>query len=1079
MTQLTAGEPEDQLRGPFENFMADAAQAVGWNIVCTGETPLPNRLGRPDYAVHLNRLLAGYVELKAPGVGANVKRFTGHNRNQWKRFQSIPNVLYCDGNEWALYRSGELVGRIVRLDVDVAVQGKKAVSPDHAHAIENLLRDFLSWQPIIPTDRKGKIDLKGFAAMLAPLCRMLRDDVTEALVDLQSPLVQLAKDWRQLLFPDAPDEQFADAYAQTVAFALLLGRSEGANPLTLNSAEDALATQHGLLSRALQVLTDPAIEREIKAPLDLLLRVIAEIPPASLSGPEDPWLYFYEDFLAIYDPKLRKDAGAYYTPVEVVRAQVRLIDDLLVNRLNKPLGFADPDVVTLDPAAGTGTYLLGVIEHALEKVRSEQGKGAVPGQASTLATNLYGFEIMVGPFAVTELRVSRALRDRGASLPEGGTHVYLTDTLENPHTVPVELPFYLKPIADQHAKALKVKGEVPVIVCLGNPPYDRHEAASGDNKARTGNWVRWGDDGEGKTSIYRSFLDPAVTAGHGVHVKNLYNLYVYFWRWALWKVFEHKTSSGPGVVSFISASSYLDGDAFCGMREHMRRQCEEIWILDLGGEGRGTRKSDNVFAIQTPVAIAVIVRAKKASENKPAKVHYTRIEGTRNEKLKTLDKIVDFASVEWQDCPDDWQAPFHPAGKGDYFAWPLLTDVMPWQHSGCEIKRTWPICHDPETLRVRWHALLNAKDRAVAFKETRDRKIISKCPTLLEEEQVAKPLGELPRNAPTPRIERYTYRSLDRQWLMADTRLGDYLRPDLWRAHGSRQVYLASSVVLELGTGPAITSSSYIPDRHYFAGRGGKDIFPLYRTPDASEANVLPGLLELLGKAFKRTVMPEDFAAYIYGTLAQPAFTARYAKELETRELRVPITKDAALFEKVRTIGAHLLWLHTYGERFVPKGKRRGHIPRGAAKCVKAVPGDANGYPESFDYNDETRTLHVGEGEFRPISPEVFEFEVSGLKVVQSWLKYRMKKGNGKKSSPLDDIRPERWTSQFTTELLELLWVLEATVEGYPEQAKLLEAVVAGPCFQADELPRVPEKMRKPPTARSAGDDLFDEAEDE
>ncbi|GAG43738.1 unnamed protein product, partial [marine sediment metagenome] len=122
---------------------------------------------------------------------------------------------------------------------------------------------------------------------------------------------------------------------------------------------------------------------------------------AALAGPEDPWLHFYEDFLAVYDSKLRKDAGAYYTPVEVVRAQVRLVDDLLVNRLHKPLGFADPSVVTLDPAAGTGTYLLGVIQHALGKVEAEQGAGAVPGQATTLAANLYGFELMVGPYAVS------------------------------------------------------------------------------------------------------------------------------------------------------------------------------------------------------------------------------------------------------------------------------------------------------------------------------------------------------------------------------------------------------------------------------------------------------------------------------------------------------------------------------------------------------------------------------------------------------------------------------------------------------------------------------------------------------
>ena len=1076
-TQITAGELEDQVRGPFENLMAAVAAALGWNLVCTGETPLPDRLGRPDFAVHLNQLLAGYVELKAPGVGATATRFKGHNRDQFKRFSAIPNLLYTDGNEWALYRNGEIVDKIVRLSGDVASDGRKAVGPQDAYQIECLLRNFFLWAPFIPVDRRGRFDLKRFAAILAPLCWMLRGDVTDCLNDPSSPLVRLAGDWRQLLFPGAPDEQFADAYAQTVTFALLLGRSEGADPLTLENAEGALLAKHSLLSRALQVLTDHRVRSEMSTSLDLLLRVIAVVPETTLTRPENPWLHFYEDFLAAYDPKLRKDAGAYYTPVEVVRCQVRLIDDLLVNRLSKPLGFADPGVITLDPAVGTGTYLLAVIEHALHRVEAGQGIGAVAGQATTLADNLYGFELMVGPYAVAELRVSRALRDRLATLPSEGAHIYLTDTLESPNAAPPVLPLFLESIAEQHAKALRVKSNVPVIVCLGNPPYDRHEAATIDNKARTGGWVRWGDTDKGADAIFHDFLDPAVAAGHGVHVKNLYNLYVYFWRWALWKVFERPTAHGPGIVSFISASSYLDGDAFCGMREHMRRLCDEVWILDLGGEGRGTRRDDNVFAIQTPVAIAVAVRAKKAKADKPAKVHYARIEGERDAKLATLDAIADFKKVKWQDCPNDWQAPFRPAGKGDYFAWPLLTDLMPWQHSGAQFKRTWPICPDRETLKKRWKALLGSEDMAHAFKETRDRKVTSPCPQAAPNGNGEKSLKALRRDSQEPSIVRYAYRSFDRQWVFADNRLGDFLRPVLWGLHSERQVYLTSLFSQALGTGPALTSSVLIPDLDHFRGSyGAKAAIPLYRTANASEANILPGLLELLSSTYgkRKQMTPEDFLAYVYGALAQPAFTARFHRELETRELRVPLTKDAALFEKVRDVGARLLWLHTYGESFVPKGKKRGQVPRGAARCEKTVPGHADGYPEDFDYNENTRTLRVGEGEFAPVSPEVFAFEVSGLKVVQSWLKYRMKKGAGKKSSPLDDIRPEHWTSQFTTELLELLWVLEATVEGYPKQAALLEAVVGSECFHADELPPVPDELRKPPPTRPPGGDLFD-----
>ena len=1068
MKALTPGEPEDQLRAPFEVCMGEIGRALALKVTCIGETRLAGRPGKPDYAILSANLLAGYVELKAAGVGANPARFTGHNAQQAKRFTAIPNLLYCDGNEWGLYRHGEAARPIVRLSGDVASDGRKAVTEMDATAVRGLLMDFLSWQPVIPGN------IKDLANLVAPLCRMLRDDVTDALKDPDSPLVQLASDWRQLLFPDAGDEQFADAYSQTVTFALLLARSEGAEPLDLASAEKALAAEHSLLSRALQVLTDPHARSDISASLNLLIRVVGEVPQSVLKafdGRKDPWLFFYEDFLAAYDPALRKDAGAYYTPVEVVRAQVRLVDDLLTNRLGKAMGFADPDVITLDPAAGTGTYLLCVIDHALDKVEAQQGSGAVPGQASALANNLYGFEIMAGPFAVSELRVSRALTCRGAQLPSGGSHVYLTDTLEGPNTPSPALPFYLKPIADQHAKALKIKSEVPVIVCIGNPPYDRHRAAGGTSRAGTGHWVRWGDDGRGTGAIMSDFTEPAKQAGHGGHLKNLYNQYVYFWRWALWKVFEAKTSIGSGVTSFISASSYLDGDAFCGMREHMRRLCDEIWILDLGGEGRGTRRSENVFAIQTPVAIAVAVCYGKAKKDRPAKVRYAAIiDGTRSGKLRELDAVTCFKSLAWQDCPDDWQAPFRPAGTGTYSAWPVLADLLPWQHSGIQLKRTWPIAQNVSTLEKRWRKLLSSGDRASAFRETGDRQIDGVYSVALTESADFTPISRLPRNAPLPPVAQYAYRSFDRQYIIADGRLMSRPRPVLWAIHSKRQVYFTAAFTQALSVGPALTACAELPDLHFFSGRGAKDIVPLYRDASGKSANILPGLLDVLAKTYGRKVTAENFAAYVYGILAHPAFTERFADELGTRELRVPLTKDAKLFVKIAGTGAKLLWLHTYGERFVPKDRHAGQVPAGKARCKKAIPPGIADYPEKYEYNNATKTLHIGAGEFGPVAPEVYDYEVSGLKVVQSWLGYRMKKPRGRKSSPLDDITaatPGGWPGEFTTELLELLWVLEATLAVYPALSGLLSAVVEGPCFTADELPAVPDAARKPPEQSS------------
>src|SRR6266571_2596975 len=169
--------------------------------------------------------------------------------------------------------------------------------------------------------------------------------------------------------------------------------------------------------------------------------------------------------------------------------------------------------------------------------------------------------------------------------------------------------------------------------------------------------------------------------------------------------------------------------------------------------------SENVFAIQTPVAIAVAARYGKADRDTPAKVRYAQIEGTREEKLRALDSISEFPSLHWEVCPDGWQANFRPAGAGKYFDWPLLTDSLPWQHSGAQFKRTWPISADPDTLKSRWRALLGARDKAAAFKETRDRKINGAYPPLRGGGERDKPIDQLTPGTSAPAIESFAYRS--------------------------------------------------------------------------------------------------------------------------------------------------------------------------------------------------------------------------------------------------------------------------------------------------------------------------------
>ncbi len=249
-----------------------------------------------------------------------------------------------------------------------------------------------------------------------------------------------------------------------------------------------------------------------------------------------------------------------------------------------------------------------------------------------------------------------------------------------------------------------------------------------------------------------------------------------------------------------------------------------------------------------------------------------------------------------------------------------------------------------------------------------------------------------------------------------------------------------------------------MPDLDVFRGSfGRKTVIPLFRDTDGTRPNLLPGLRRQLGEAFGReAVTAEAFAAYLYAILAHPGYQATFAAELTHGAPRVPLTADPTLWEEAVGIGRRLLWLHTYGERMVPEGATPGEVPAGEARVLEAISGGA--YPETFAW--EAGRLTVGAGTVAPVSQEVWEFSVSGLKVVQSWLGYRMRVRKGRKSSPLDDIGPAAWTQEMTRELLELLWVLEATVAGYPEQEALLGRVLAGPLLRASELPPVPEAAR-------------------
>ena len=1093
-----SASPEDQLKPVVADLFVAAGAHYGLKVETRTETHLSTHKVRPDIAIYVGGLICGYVELKQPGLGADAPRLTGkHNKEQWEKLKGLPNLIYTDGREWALYRSGDRPDGqpIVRLHDDPTTKGKAATAKADAEALERLLRDFLGWQPSVPHNPSG------LARYLAPLTRFLRSEVENALSVAGSAVGLLANEWRQFFFPDSDNAKFADAYAQTVTYAMLLARLSGAAKLDPVEAAKTLDKNNGLLARTLELLGQKAARDELSVGFEMLQRSLEALDPHDfLKSKPDLWLYFYEDFLAAYDPKLRKDYGVYYTPREVVELQVRLASELLEKRFGKKLGFADDGVVFLDPAVGTGTYPVAAVKHGLEKVRARSGPGAVPARARQMAQNMHGFEVLVGPYAVAHLRLTQALEGamneaKAAGDPEEKLgqrlNIYLADTLESPNAAPPGgFDLTHKMLTDEHEAARKVKRGGEILVCLGNPPYDRGKRADDGTKIDKGGWVRFGDKGQGKIDlktatvvegekkerpIFEDFLEPAREAGKGLNLQVVFNDYVYFWRWALWRLFEKQKNGG--IVSFITAASYISGPGFAGMREVLRRTFEELWILDLGGDNLGARKTPNVFAIQIPVAIAMGYRKSSAAPEMPAKVWYAKVEGaTRGDKLASIAGLSDLAAVNWTACQSDWQAPLLPKGHGAYFDWPQLTDLFPFHTAGSVFYRSWPIAETVDTLAARWERLRNTKaeQRKPLFKESRDRKV-TYLPTQSGMPGYGQPsIYSLVPTSPLVNVRAYGYRTLDRQHCILDVRCGDYLRPSLIEIASDSQLFLVAPDAIATGEGPGMSASAHIPDQHFFCGRGGKDVIPLYRDAAGTDPNVTGGLLAMLGKAYGIDPSAEDLAAYVYAVLGGQSYTRRFWNELETPGPRVPVTKDGAIFAKAAKLGRKLIWLHTYAERFRGDDGRGDEIAPGAAKIVKGVSDSPANYPEAYAFDPAKGEITVGDGRFGPVAPQVWEFEVSGLKVVQSWLGYRMKKRAGKKSSPLDEIRPERWTARTSDEFLELLWVLEATLAMEPDLEKVLDSVVAGPCFAAADLPTPTADERKAPGTVSAAGGLLE-----
>lgn len=1069
------GQPEDQLRGPLETLFAALAEASGQPTGITtlvGESSLADLRTRPDYSVTVNKALVGFIEVKAPGKGADPRKWkTGHDKEQWERLKALPNLIYTDGNAFSLWRDGELIG-IVGLNGDVETSGSKLAAPD---TLLPLIYDFLNWHPVAPKSARE------LATISARLCRFLRDEVIEQMERGSGPLKDLAEDWQRLLFPEADDAQFADGYAQAVTFGLLMAKSKG---LSLAHGLDDVAKELGksstLIGTALRLLTEQP-EAVLVTSLDTLARVLDVVDWQVIAkGDPEAWLYFYEDFLAVYDNRLRKLTGSYYTPPQVVQAMVRLCDEALraPGRFAIPAGIADHQVTIADPAAGSGTFLLALLRHIAASIEADQGAGAVPGEISEAAKRLFGFELQFGAFAVAQLRLLAEMIDLDA---EGTPRLFVTDTLGDPYAAFERAPGIYGLLAKSQAEANEVKRSQPITVVIGNPPYK--EKAKGK-----GGWVE--EPGAGKVGILADWQPPAKW-GAGAHAKHLRNLYVYFWRWAAWKVFEQgsgardkqppETEHLSGMVCYISVSGFLNGPGFQKMRADLRRDCDEIWVIDCSPEGHQPEVSTRIFqGVQQPICIVLASRSPANDPKVPARVRYRPLSpGRREAKFEELAKLG-LDSPGWSEGAAGWRAPFLPEFAGGWADFVAIDTLIDDGGSGVMPGRTWIIAPDARSLEDRWAALIGEKDRdrrAMLFHphlrdgQPGDRHVGKAGKALAgpkrELESVTDMIKEMNHEATEPQARqkltivtpvRYGFRSFDRQWIIPDSRIINQPNPGLWEIHGKEQIYLTAPMDRTPTDGPALSATVTIPDLHHYAGRGGR-VFPLWKDAAATQTNISASAIAALTRAYGAAPDPVDIFAYVAALLASPAYTDRFRADLIRPGLRVPMTADAAQFAQAAALGREVIWLHSFGERFA-KGRPAGppRLPKERAPSIPkagAIPSTPEGFPDTIDYEASTRRLKIGSGFIDNVPLAVWAYEVSGKQVLRQWFSYRKKNrerpqiGDKRPPSPLGNIQPDHWLPEYTSELLNVLNVLGLLIELGPKQANLLENICDGPLIPA------------------------------
>ena len=467
------------------------------------------------------------------------------------------------------------------------------------------------------------------------------------------------------------------------------------------------------------------------------------------------------------------------------------------------------------------------------------------------------------------------------------------------------------------------------------------------------------------------------------------------------------------------------------------------------------------------------LRKSRTASPQPARVRYRTLDGQTRE-----DKFVAFNDISleddgWVECPDEPRASFLPKASGTWGDFAPVEDIFTYDGSGVMPGRVWVIAPDKQSLEARWNALMREKD--ASKKEELFHPHLKKDGTL-GDKHLNKPLksglyGHEPRlnSVATDTGQciaqaRYGFRSFDRQWIIPDGRIINRPNPNLWENFSKEQVFLTALHQSSPSGGPGVTFAASICDIDHYHGRGGR-VFPLRADNKAATSNVKSAFLDCLSKQLGTPVHGQQVMAYLAAVMAHPSYTHRFQDDLVQPGLRLPLTRDAGLFEEAVALGEVVIWLHTFGERYAdpangrPAGTPR--MPKGEGPRIPkdgAIPSDPERMPDNIDYDAGKRRLLVGEGFIDNVPPEVWRYEVSGKQVLVQWFSYRKKDrtrpviGERRPPSPLEKIQPDGWLAEYTTELLNVLHVLGRLVALEDRQADLLTRICDSPLISADAL---------------------------